>query len=406
MELRIKGTRLFYETVMGLDKYKYIVHEGGSRSSKSWSILQVLLMRALEGQNEDYTIVRDRLTWIKSTLLKDLVKMVDMYKLEISPEINANRQDQIYKINGSEFAFFGLDYAEKLHGRTQDFFWINEAMSVSKQSFDQLKIRTKKGGFIDYNPAGDDSWVYDIQKRKDVLVIKSTQLDNPFLEKTIREEILSYEPTPENIARGTADNYMWKVYGLGEIARPEGIIFTNWDIVNGIPEEAKLLGLGLDFGYSVDPTAVIEVYIMDNELYLNELVYETGLLNQDIANILKVKGIDRSVEIYADSAEPKSIEEIYRYGLNIRATDKGADSIRYGIDLLKARKIHITKSSLNLEKEFRNYKYVEDRNGKVVPNKPIDFNNHGIDASRYLAIMKLGNKGTVRTFTSKPNLFR
>lgn len=343
------------------------------------------------------------MTWIKSTLLLDFRDLVEKYELEISPEVNVNRAEQVYNINGTEFAFYGLDYSEKLHGRTQDWFWINETMEVSQKHFDQLEMRTNIGGILDYNPYDDSHWVFDLQKREDVCRIHSTMLDNRYLPKRIIDKIKSYEPTPENIERGTADNYMWEVYGLGKKARLQGAIFDNWDIVEEIPEEAKHLGYGLDFGYTNDPTALVSLYIMNNELYWDEILYETGLLNEDIAHKLGTLTLPNAF-IYADSSEPKSIETIRRKGFNIRGADKGQDSVRYGIDFLRGYKMHITKRSINLENELRKYKWAEDKAGKSL-NVPVDANNHLCDSMRYVATMTL-SKGRPRVFSTKAKAFQ
>lgn len=395
MKKIIKCTEIYEKTVNASKQYKIICHEGGSRSSKTWSIFQFFLGKAVEGERITITIVRDKLTWIKTTLLKDFQEITELMEIKVVPEINPNRPEQVYNVNGSEFAFFGLDYAQKLHGRTQDWFWINETMEVAKKHFDQLEMRTKVGAILDYNPYDDLHWVFDLHKREDVAVIKSTMLDNPFLPKSIIDKIKSYEPTPENIERGTADNYMWEVYGKGEKARLQGTIFNNWDIVDEIPNEAKLLGMGLDFGYSNDPTAVVELYTMDNELYFNQVLYEKELTNPEIAQKLKELGVDYSVDIFADSSEPKSIEEIKRAGFDIKPVEKGSDSINYGIDILKSHKMHITRKSSEMEVELRRYKWSEDRTGRIL-NKPVDAYNHAIDAMRYIAMMKLGKEPEIQ----------
>lgn len=354
------------------------------------------MWKALAGEKFVLTIVRDKLTWIKSTLLLDFAQMCEKYQIDVYPSVNINRPEQIYKINNAEFAFFGLDYAEKLHGRKQDWFWINEAMEVDKEHFDQLEMRTTTGGIIDYNPYDDGHWVFELQKRPDVALIKSTMLDNPFLEKSIRNKILSYEPTPENVKNGTADDYMWQVYGLGNKARLEGVIFTNWDIAE-IPEDAKCLGYGLDFGYTHDPTAVVMCYEYENEIYLDELLYTPGLLNKDIYDKLTALGISYSHSGVGDSAEPKSIQELRKCGLNIKGAEKGADSVRFGIDLMKSRKLHITKRSVNIENELRKYKWKVDKNN-VATNEPTDEFNHGMDAIRYLLTEKIGKNFKPKVF--------
>jgi len=399
------GTQVLKKTLLREKQgYKVICHEGGSRSSKTWSIFQFLILKAQAGEKLTITIVRDKMTWIKSTLLLDFRDLVERYGIEISPEINVNRAEQVYNINGTEIAFFGLDYAEKLHGRTQDWFWINETMEVAKKHFDQLEMRTKQGAILDYNPYDDSHWVFDLQKRDDVCMIHSTMLDNPFLPLSIINKIKSYEPTLENIEQGTADNYMWEVYGLGKKARLQGAIFENWDVVEEIPSNAKFIGYGLDFGYTNDPSALVSLYTMNNELYWDELLYETGLLNEDIANKMEFLVPDKNLFIYADSSEPKSIEVIKRKGFNIKPAQKGTDSIRFGIDFLRQYKMHITKRSIHLENELRKYKWAEDRAGKTL-NVPIDANNHLCDSMRYVATMTL-SRGKPRVFTSKPQAFR
>ena len=395
MKKKVKCTEVYEKTVEASKTHKIICHEGGSRSSKTWSIFQFFLGKAIEGEKITVTILRDKLTWIKSTLLKDFKELTDLMEIKVEPEINVNRPEQVYNVNGSEFAFFGLDYAQKLHGRSQDWFWINETMEVAKKHFDQLEMRTKIGGILDYNPYDDLHWVFDLQKRDDVIVIKSTMLDNPFLPKAIVNKIRSYEPTADNIRLGTADNYMWEVYGKGEKARLQGTIFNNWEVIDNIPQEAKLRGLGLDFGYSNDPTAVVELYTMDDELYFNQVLYEKGLTNPEIAERLNELGINYSMEIFADSSEPKSIEEIKRAGFDIKAVIKGSDSINFGIDLMKSHKMYITKKSTELEMELRRYKWSEDRTGRIL-NKPVDAYNHAIDACRYITIMKLSKEPEIQ----------
>ena len=389
MVLKIKATKVLKKT-LDAEKagFKIICHEGGSRSSKTWSIFQFFILKALHGDKISLTIVREKLTWIKSTLLQDFKQIVDQYGLKITPEVNPNRPEQTYVLNGSEFSFFGLDYTEKLHGRRQDWFWINEAMEVTKAEFDQLEMRTSIGGILDYNPANDEHWVFQLEKRPDVTFIKSTILDNPFAPKAVVDKIKSYEPTEENIKRGTADNFMWEVYGCGKRARLQGVVFEKWDVVDAIPGHAKLLGYGMDFGYTNHPTALVGLYTASDEIYFRQLIYKTGLNNQEISQELKSLKVNPEHEIYCDSAEPKSIDELHAQGWNTFAVQKGADSINYGIDIMKSHKIHIEKGSSDLEAEIRGYKWAEDRSGKRL-NKPVDFKNHAIDAARYVAMMKL-----------------
>ncbi len=394
MVKKIKASRLLSKTQEAFKNNTIVLHEGGSRSTKTWSIFQHYIFKALKGEGFTLTIVRDKLTWIKTTLLKDFEEIVELFEIPVYPEINPRRPEQEYSINGSEFAFFGLDYADKLHGRKQDYFWVNEAMEVSKKEFDQIEMRTSIGGVLDYNPYNDDHFVFDLVKRNDVTKIKSTYRDNPFLPDKIIKKIESYEPTAENIKQGTADQYMWTVYGLGEKAKLEGLVFENYNVVDAFPEGSKLLGYGLDFGYTNDETALIEVRYFDKGIFLKELIYSKKLLNKDIDRIMKNLKIEG--KIYADSAEPKSIEELSRKGWDIQGATKGADSIRYGIDLMKQYGINIIEGSINLDNEFRKYRWAEDRQGNRLQN-PVDAFNHGIDGVRYCVMETLGSEVKITT---------
>ena len=189
----------------------------------------------------------------------------------------------------------------------------------------------------------------------------------------------------------------WRVYGLGEVGTLEGIIFHNWDMVDAFPPECSKIAFGVDFGFSNDPTAIVMIGTKDGEVYVDEKMYQTGLTNPDIVNKLKEYKIPHEIEIYADSAEPKSIEEIRRAGFHIKPVDKGADSVRNGIDFMKTLKIHVTKNSVNLIKELRNYSWQQDRNGGYV-NVPINGFNHAIDALRYAIEMKLHKKPNKITY--------
>lgn len=369
--------------------YNVIKLEGGSRSSKTWSIFQLFYGKAIRREKFDVTITRQYLQLVKDTLLRDFNEMTSMYELPLDQDVNPRRPMQDYMINQGEFVFWGLDKPGKAHGRKQKYAWMNEVMEIpNRDAFDQLEMRTEGLIILDYNPSDEDHWVFELDKRPDVITIKSTQRDNPFLPIKIRQKILSYEPTPENIANGTADEYMWQVYGLGNPAKLKGAIFENWDIVDSIPANAKFLGYGLDFGHSNDPAALIAVYLYDKKIYLDEVIYETGLVNisplpevRTLSTAMRELGIEFE-EITADSAEPKSIMELSHAGFNIHGARKGPDSIRYGIDLMKGYQIHLTKRSINLQNEFRKYKWAEDATGKSL-KKPIDAFNHGIDAARY-----------------------
>ena len=224
-------------------------------------------------------------------------------------------------------------------------------------------------------------------------------LDNPFLEPEVRREILIMEPTPENIAAGTADETLWKIYGLGERAQHEGVIFKNVNYVDSFPEpwECKWTVLGLDFGYTNDPTGLLKMALCRGELWLDEMLYEKGLVNIknpraphliSIEQRFEELEVDKRIEIHSESAEPKSVTELQTVGYNLIKTRKGPDSIKNGIDILKRYKINITNRSLNLKKEQENYVW-KSKDGEFL-NEPVDSFNHLWDPARYIVLKKIG----------------
>tara|TARA_R110000751_G_scaffold86889_14_gene172645 strand:- start:989 stop:2173 length:1185 start_codon:yes stop_codon:yes gene_type:complete len=384
--MKIEGTEVFAELWEALNdkQVRGIVLEGGSRSSKTWSICQALYVLGTQSPKR-IAVARFRRTWIKPTVL-DTFKKVFTQLGEWQDEA-FNKTDLIYSLHGSTFEFYGLDDSQKLHGIETDLFWLNEAIETSKDDFDQLEQRCKGKWILDYNPSTDEHWIYDnVLKRPDVRLIHSTMLHNTFLEQHIRDKILSYKPTPENIAMGTADEYKYKVYGLGQRSRREGAIYENWTETKDWPTGYKWKAYGLDFGFTNDPTALVEVLYNGGKLWVKELIYETGLTNADIARRC---GLERSDEIVADSAEPKSIEELRRSGFRIRGVTKGQDSVRSGIDKLKSVPIMVHQDSVNVIRELRNYAWKRDYKTNQVTNVPEDDNNHALDALRYVAMEKL-----------------
>jgi phage terminase large subunit len=252
-----------------------------------------------------------------------------------------------------------------------------------------LAIRTKKEVFLDFNPA-NEFWVHtELKDEPDSEFIILTYKDNEALDKSIVEQI------EKNRLKAETSSYWanwWRVYGLGEIGMLEGVIFSNWKQIDQLPSNARLVGIGLDFGYTNDPTSAIEIYNYNGTRILNELVYQTGMLNSDIA-----KRLPKNVVVYADSSEPKSIDEIRRYGITIKGVTKGKDSINYGIDVMQQQEYLVTSNSVNLIKELRAYCWDVDKAGTRL-NKPIDTNNHAIDALRYHEMETLGLKRNYGTY--------
>ena len=393
-------TKVFFD-IQKKKHNRVLVLEGSARSSKTWSICQYLIGEICISNSLkiplSVTVCRERLTWLKSSVLKDFLTVLDSLKLYRSYFFN--KTECIYHLGISEITFIGLDEPQKLHGRKQDIFWLNEAIETQFKDFEQLIIRTTRQGILDYNPSSETHWIYDkVLKRDDVAFLHSTYKDNDFLEPAIIQEIERLEPTPENIKAGTADEVSWKIYGLGVRASPKGLIYPEITIVKALPpeEDCKKIFYGLDFGFTNDPTAIVKVALAHGELWIKELVYERGLVNTHNPLKPQQKSIEQRLreirpkhKIWADSAEPKSIQEIKDRGFSIYGADKGKDSVVNGIDLIKRYKLNVTEDSLNLIKEFRNYKWDTDYNTGEPLNKPIDNWNNGLDSLRYCCLMEL-----------------
>jgi len=371
-----------------------VVHNSG----KTWAIIQFLITYCYD---KDFRVscFRKQSTWTRDTIWVDF--QANLKHLDIFDRDMLNKSLMECDLGMSHFEFRGLDDIDRTRSRTQDITWINEATDISRDIFDELEQRTNKLFILDYNPIFDQCWLYDLRKRNDVLWLHSTMLDNPFLPQKIIDKIKGYEPTEENEKRGTVDIYKWTVYGLGLPSKREGTVYENWE-EKEIPKVAKLIGYGLDFGYTNDPTAFVAMYSYDNDIYLDEIFYETGLTNDDICQKFIDHGISPKSDIIADSAEPKSIEEISRKGYRIMGATKGRDSVNYGIDLLRAKKVYYSARSQNIGKEYRNYIWKQDKEGKSL-NVPIDDFNHILDATRYIAMEKLEAPTKRRSIEEKRN---
>lgn len=355
---------------------RFIVNQGGTRSSKTYSICQVLILRALRGDGFEIDIIRKHLPSLKGSAMKDFFEILS--GLGEYDERSHNKTDGIYKLNGSTFNFYSLDEPQKIRGRKRDILWMNEANEFSYEDFQQLNLRTSHQVFLDYNPSDEYHWIYEkVVPRADCEFIQSTYLDNPFLPEELKIEI--------ELLKTQDENY-WKIYGLGERGSSQETVYTNWD-VQPFPELYDIF-YGLDFGYN-NKTALVKIGIRENDLYCQTLIYSSGLTNSDLINLLKEKVL-MSDEIYADSAEKQRIEEISREGFNIRSSDK---SVKDGIDFVKRLKIHIDPESEGMIKEIKSYRWKIDKNGKIVsPEQPVKFNDHALDALRYAVYTKLFNE--------------
>lgn len=358
------------------------VHQGGTSSGKTYGILQHLFEEGARNNNEIITVVAEDVPSLKSGAFRDAQAILneDAVLKQWWPELN--KTDRYYKsLSGSVMEFKSFQDEYDARSGKRDRLFVNEANAVKYGIYEQLSLRTNKQTIIDFNPSAR-FWAHDnLFGRDDVEWVVTTYRNNAFLNPNIRKKIESYEPTPENIERGTANEYRWKVYGLGEVGRLEGLVFPDFQVSSDWPDEYKWRVFGMDFGFTNDPTTLIEIRYAHGNLYWKEHLYQTGLTNPDICTELAKLGFD-GIKIVADSAEPKSIEEIHRKGWNIVGAVKGKDSINQGIDAIKRYNLYIHSTSKNLIEEFSSYTWDKDRDGNST-NKPIDKYNHGIDAGRY-----------------------
>tara|TARA_A100001201_G_scaffold77685_1_gene69896 strand:- start:391 stop:1548 length:1158 start_codon:yes stop_codon:yes gene_type:complete len=381
MQIKIQSNVVFKHLVRS-DK-KIIINQGGTRSGKTYNILLfIIFYYCLRNTKKIITICRKTFPALRATVLRDFISILrkyDLYKEEYH-----NKSSSEYSLFGNLIEFISLDQPVKVRGRKRELLFINEANELHYEDWQQLLFRTSEKIILDYNPSEEYHWIYDkIIPRNDASFLKTNYLDNPFLEKTLVDEIERLQFT---------DEQYWQIYGLGEKGISKAVIF-NYVEYNSVPSDAEFVALGMDFGFTNDPTALVKIYKKELNLYIEELLYRTMMTTNDIHNFLKNNIIDQT--IYADSAEPRIIEELRRMGWSIRPSLKGKDSINAGIDLLKRYKLHIHKDSTNAIQEFRNYKWKEDRSGKLT-NTPEDKNNHITDAVRYATYSIL----------SKPNFGR
>ena len=288
--------------------------------------------------------------------------------------------------NGSYIEFFSADQDDKLRGARRHVLYINEANNVTLNAYNELSIRTSQDIWLDFNPTAQ-FWAHtEVATDPDAELIILTYLDNEGLPQTIVDDIESKREKAK-----TSDYWRnwWDVYGLGNIGSLEGVVFNKWSQIDTLPNEARLLGYGMDFGYTNDPSTCVAAYKYNDQVIFDEVIFRKGLLNSDIINLLKSNSV--TSVIYADSAEPKSIAEIRASGFNIKGADKGRDSIMYGIGLMQDLDFVVTKRSTNIIKELRAYTWMQDKTGAKL-NKPIDAFNHCIDAMRYFTMMHFGNK--------------
>lgn len=342
---------------------------GGTSAGKTISILQILISKAQKDKKPTLTsVVSESFPHLKRGAMRDFKNIMQEHGYWKESAWNAT--DSIYTFEtGSKIEFFSADQPSKVRGPRRDRLFINECNNVAYESFDQLAVRTRLEIWLDWNPT-NEFWFYDLlNTRDDVEMITVTYKDNEGLSETIVKDIEAHKPNKN----------WWTVYGLGQLGEVEGRIYKGWKIIDEIPHEARLEGYGLDFGYSNDPTAVVAIYYYNGGYVLDEVLYRKGMSNQQIASFMN--NLDFGV-IVADSAEPKSIDELQMYGLSVVAAKKGSGSILQGIGYVQEQSISMTKRSVNLIKEYRNYLWQTDKDGKTI-NIPEGGFDHALDAVRY-----------------------
>ena len=372
MEINIDTTVTFENLLES--KSRITQHLGGTRSGKTFAILQYLIVKAIENK-ETITIVRKTIPSIKRTVMKDFKDILQ--GLNLWQDENFNVTDRVYNLFDSTFQFISTDDADKLRGIKSTITFFEEASEIDEESVFQLSIRTSGKIIFAYNPTiSPYHWLRTMQ---DCERYVTTYKDNPYLPKEMIDAIENLQHTNEKY---------WKIYGKGEFAPNDKAIFT-FELCDSI--DADFVGFGIDFGFSSDPTALCAVYKSSDTIFLEELIYEKGLVTNDIVQKLNQLDIQKSEEIWGDSAEPRLIEELYRSGFNIKPVVKGKDSIKFGIGVMQNYKIKILKTSQNLINEMYAYQYATDKHGYTT-DTPEGGLDHLIDAARYCCMMKLSQK--------------
>lgn len=386
--MKIQTTRIFHE----IDKAKArgfttVSEQGSSRSSKTYNTIIWLCVYCLRNPCTSVSVVRATLPALKGSVLRDFIEILN--RMGVYKECKFNKSELICTFpNGSWVEFFSCDNEQKLRGRKRQILYVNEGNELKFLEWQQLQMRTTKFSIIDYNPSfSDDHWLCKLNKEPKTYHFITTYKDNPFLEQKVIDEIESLKDKNPSL---------WRIYGLGLQAQVEGLIFENIAEIEEIPRWHKKHHFrGIDFGYTNDPTAIVDVYIHENALWIDEVCYRTEMLASDIVRVLKRANRESgdNAEIISESADPRLIDEIGNAGLDIHPVRKFRGSIMAGVQKMQEMPIYITKRSTNVIKEFRNYTYRQSKDGKWL-NEPIDAYNHAIDAIRYVVLEKLLGKNS------------
>jgi phage terminase large subunit len=359
-----------------LDSDKRInVFQGSSRASKTYNILIYFVYKLLNEENKILSVVRKTLPALKGSVLRDLKEVLIAF--DIYEPNNWHQADGYYQLGTNIIEWFSIDDETKVRGRKRDYLFINEATEVSYDEYTQLILRTADLVVLDLNPSLWQSWIYDLENRDDVKYNIITYKDNPFLPEVQVQEIEKLRDRDPNL---------WRIFGLGEKGLPTKMVFTHQQFYYDLPKDAKLLGYGIDWGYS-DPSTLVAVYKNNDGLYVEEKLYLKNITIPDFIYKIKDLGINLNDDFIADSANPQAIEELRRNNINCKPVKK--NSILHGIDLLKRNNLYVHTGSKNLLNEFQSYVWKTDKNGNNLDD-PLDKDNHLIDGIRYVCEMKIG----------------
>ena len=379
----IKTTIVFEHLLTSDEKNKrVVVAVGGARSGKTFNILIYWIQRLLQEENKTLSIVRKTLPSLKNSVLKDLINILEMFM--VYDVRNLHKQEGYYKLGTNIINWFSVDEPQKIRGAKRDYLYCNEANELKIDDWNQLIFRTTDKVICDLNPSELSCWVYDLEKRDDCYTFKTTWRDNPFLDDNIIKELESLKYKDENL---------YRIYNLGERGLATTLVFNRFETIEQIPDYAKLIGYGADFGYN-DPNTLVGVYQNGDELFIREFIYSRGITINDFIEKINQTRIDKTDTVWCDSSQPQSIEEMKRSRINAKPVNK--KSILHGIDLMKRHKLFITKDSENILNEFQSYKWKMDKDGNLL-DAPEDKDNHSIDAIRYVIESTIGHK--VKKFT-------
>ena len=378
--MKIQTTRVF-EDLTTTDK-RVCVFQGSSRASKTYNILIYWIYKLLQENGKTLSLVRKTLPALKGSILRDLKEILINFGVYESDKWHS--VDGYFQLGTNIIEWFSVDDETKLRGRKRDYLFINEATEINQEEYTQLILRTSDRVVIDLNPSLWNSWIYDLEGQEDVFYTIVTYKDNPFLSDVQIKEIEKLQYRDQNL---------WRVFGLGQKGVPTRVVFNHQQIIGEIPQEAKLLGYGIDYGYH-DAQTLIGVYKFEDNIYVDELLYLKRTTIPDFIYKIKDLGINLKDDFIADSANPQAIEEMKRNAINIKPVAKG--TILHGIDLIKRHNLLVTSTSTNLLDELNQYIWKQDKNLKNL-DEPIDDFNHCIDPIRYVLQMKINKPKTKLT---------